>query len=264
MPIYIIRYAEIFLKGKNRSMFEKKLVSNIKDCLKKNKVKYNSIKLAHNRILVCSKEDCSCIKYVFGISSFSKATETEQDIEAMKKTSFKLYKKGSFRISSQRLEKSFKYNSEEINRIVGAYVVKNTRAPVNLEKPDTNIGIELFGNKAYLFNSKTKGLGGLPVGIEGNVALLLEDYNSLLAGILMLKRGCSLIVIKKHNIGLKLLRKFCYGFNLKIAKSIPKNAKAVIVNDTLDSIKKRNFKIAIFRPLIGYNTEYLKKWLTSI
>ena len=242
MPIYIIRYAEIFLKGKNRSMFEKKLVSNIKDCLKKNKVKYNSIKLAHNRILVCSKEDCSCIKYVFGISSFSKATETEQDIEAMKKTSFKLYKKGSFRISSQRLEKSFKYNSEEINRIVGAYVVKNTRAPVNLEKPDTNIGIELFGNKAYLFNSKTKGLGGLPVGIEGS----------------------SLIVIKKHNIGLKLLRKFCYGFNLKIAKSIPKNAKAVIVNDTLDSIKKRNFKIAIFRPLIGYNTEYLKKWLTSI
>lgn len=261
MQVWLVRYGEIFLKGKNRSMFEKKLVSNIKDCLKKNKISFNKILHISNRVLVYSNVDCSCIKYVFGITSISKAYEINQEINAMNETALKLYKKGSFRISAQRLEKKFKHTSNQINKIVGAFIVKNKKAKVSLENPGTNIGIELFNNNAYIFNEKINCLGGLPVGVEGKVALILEDKNSLIAGILMLKRGCSIVLVEKKKIDCSLLKKFCYGFDLKSATAIPKDAKAIVVNDTLDGIKKRNFAKTVFRPLIGYKKEELEKWL---
>lgn len=220
--------------------------------------------MARNRILVYSSQDCSCLRYVFGISSFSKAIEIEQDMKKMEKTALNLYKNGSFRISAQRIEKDYKYNSGQINKIVGARIVKEKKAKVSLEYPDTNIGIELFNSKAYLFNKKIHGLDGLPVGVEGNVALLLEDKNSILSAILMLKRGCSVTLIEKKKVDTKLLKKFCYGFSLESSKKIPKNAKAMAVNDTIDNIKNRKSNLAIFRPLIGYDAEKLEKWLESI
>jgi len=258
---WIIRHGEIFLKGKNKFMFENNLIRNIRDCLKKNNVKFENVKLFRNRVLVYSEEDCSCLKNVFGISSFSRSIEIGQDIEGMKKIASGLYKKGSFRISAQRVEKDFKYNSSEINKIVGAHVVKKKKARVELENPDVNIGIELFNKRAYLFNERINGLGGLPVGIEGNVGLLLEDKDSLIAGILMLKRGCSLSLIKKKDVDYGLLKKFCYGFELKEYKKMPDNIKAIVVNDNIDYIKKRGFKLTVFRPLIGYTRDELEKWL---
>ena len=261
MIVWLIRYGEIFLKGRNRNMFERRLVHNIKDCLKKNKINFHKISLVRNRILVYSNDDCSCLRNVFGIVSFSKAFEINQDLDEMNKHAFKFYKKGTFRISAQRLEKNFKYNSEQINKIVGAYIVKKKHASVKLKDPDLNIGIELFNKKAYVFGKKINALGGLPVGVEGNIGLLLEDENSILAGILMLKRGCSISLIQKKNVNCDLLKKFCYGFELKTYKNVPKGMKALAVNDALDNIKERNFKITVFRPLIGYKLEDVKKWL---
>ena len=259
MQAYIIRYGEIFLKGKNRASFEKRLANNIIDCLRKSKIQFQEVKIARNRILVYSNKDCCCLKNVFGISSFSKALEMEQDLEAFKKTALALYKPGSFRITAQRLEKDFKHNSNEINQIVGAYVVKNKKAKVDLENPETNIGIELFNKKAYLFNAKMRGLNGLPVGIEGKVAVLLEDKNSMLSAFLMLKRGCSIVLIEKSKVDCKELKKFCCGFDLEVKKSIPKGTKAIAVNDTLENIKPRKFKCTVFRPLVGYSKAELEK-----
>ena len=262
MIVWLVRYAEIFLKGKNRHKFERRLVENIKDCLKRNKVEFDSVRHVCNRILIYSGKDCSCLRYVSGISSISKSIETLQDIEIIKRTASRFYKKGTFRITAQRLDKEFKHNSNEINIIVGSHLVRERNAKVSLEHPDTNIGIELFNKKAYLFNQRIAGLlGGLPAGIEGKVAVLLEDSYSIIAGILMIKRGCSIIAMQKNKVSLAPLKKFCYGFELRTVKSLPKGITSIAVNDTISNIKKRKFNLTIFRPLIGYDEKELKKWL---
>ncbi|HHI04210.1 MAG TPA: tRNA 4-thiouridine(8) synthase ThiI, partial [Candidatus Woesearchaeota archaeon] len=75
--VVVIRYSEIGLKGNNRIIFEKKLINNIKDCLKKNKIKYDKIQRLRGRIIIFAEQKLDCLKYVFGISSFSPALVVE-------------------------------------------------------------------------------------------------------------------------------------------------------------------------------------------
>lgn len=250
---YIIRYSEIGIKGKNRIFFEKKLIRNIKDCLKKNNIKYNKILRLRNRIIVYSKDNCSCLKNVFGISSISPTIEINQTIEDIKKTALSLYKKGTFRITSKRLDKKFKLTSEQLNKEIGAFIVKEKKAKVSLKNPNVEIGIELFNNKAYLFNQKISGLNGLPISTGGKVAVLLENKDSLLTAFLMMKRGCSITLIKKKDIDYKILKKFSYGITIKTFTNIPKDVKAIVTSETLDNIKKSSYKLPIIRPLISYD-----------
>ena len=48
----VIRYGEISLKGKNRFIFEGRLVDNIKDCFEKNNVKFEKIEKPRGRIII--------------------------------------------------------------------------------------------------------------------------------------------------------------------------------------------------------------------
>ena len=49
---FMLRYGELALKGKNRDLFEKRLVSNIKNCLKKNDIVDWEIVRKRGRIFV--------------------------------------------------------------------------------------------------------------------------------------------------------------------------------------------------------------------
>ncbi|MBL7148013.1 MAG: hypothetical protein ISS82_04265 [Nanoarchaeota archaeon] len=249
----LCRYGEIALKGKNRIFFEKKLVENIMKCFKENKVDFDKIIRVRGRIIIKSKEKCDCLKNVFGLTSFSRAIETDLDLDKMKENSLRLYKKGSFRISAHRINKIF-LSSKELNEKVGEFIIKKKKAKVNLGKPDIDIGIEIVNNKSYVFSEKVKCLGGLPVGVTGLVSLLLQDKNSLKAGYLMLKRGCCLEIVKNKirnkKINYNTLKKYSYGCSIKEVKKPSKKSKSLVVNDTLDNIKNYKTGLVVLRPLI--------------
>lgn len=246
----IIRYGEIALKGDNRGDFERQLVANIKDCLKSNNAQFTEIKRIRGRIFIKSSDECGCLANVFGIISFSPATETDVKIEKIKEEAFKKYTKGTFRVSCQRLDKSIA-NSLEMNRDIGQFIVDRTKAKVSLKNPDVDIGVELFNKKAYVFNKTIKGAGGLPVGVTGTVALLVEDKNAVKAGLLMMKRGCRLILVKEADIDTKKIEEYAYGFALKEADEIPEEAEAIVTSETLETLKKRDFGRLTLMPLIG-------------
>lgn len=246
----IVRYGEIALKGANRAEFEKQLVKNIKACLKVNHVSFGGIKRVRGRVLVYSNDDCGCLAHVFGIVSFSPALETEAEMEKIKQEAVKIYSKGSFKVAAHRLEKLLG-TSIEMNTEIGAFIAENRNAKVDLKNPDVEIGIELFNGKAYVFNKTIKGPGGLPVGVTGKVAVIVEDKNAVKAALLMMKRGCTVVLVKKADIDLKEIEKYAYGFRLEIVDEIPKDAEAVVVSDTLETLKKRDFKVPVLRPLIG-------------
>lgn len=269
--IVIIRYSEISLKGNNRIVFEKRLIDNIKDCLKKNKVKYEKIERLRGRIIIFAEQELNCLKYVFGISSFSPALKLEPEIKEIEKTVSKIIenkKFRSFRVSAQRLNKNFSLTSPEIERTIGSFMCEKFNKKVSLKNFDLEIGIEIL-DKAYVFTERVKGLNGLPVGVEGKVVSLIEDENSLLASLLMMKRGCFVIPVSLKKTDIDLIKKFAYGFEpeLIIIKSIEEldevskenNARAVVVGQTFETFKELNIKAMVLRPLVGLDKKEIKQ-----
>ncbi|MBU3941732.1 MAG: hypothetical protein KKF74_02360 [Nanoarchaeota archaeon] len=269
--IVIIRYSEISLKGNNRIVFEKRLIDNIKDCLKKNKVKYEKIERLRGRIIIFAEQELNCLKYVFGISSFSHALVIEPEIKEIEKTVSKIIenkKFRSFRVSAQRLNKNFSLTSPEIERTIGSFMCEKFNKKVSLKNFDLEIGIEIL-DKAYVFTERVKGLNGLPVGVEGKVVSLIEDENSLLASLLMMKRGCFVIPVSLKKTDIDLIKKFAYGFEpeLIIIKSIEEldevskenNARAVVVGQTFETFKELNIKAMVLRPLVGLDKKEIKQ-----
>ena len=253
----LIRYGEIGTKGLNRVYFEKKLIKNIKDCLNKNNISYSGIFRYSGRIIINTEDKCLCLKHVFGISSFSPAIKAELNLDKIKEIALILYKKGSFRISAKRLNKNFHLTSEELNKQLGEFIIEKKKAKVNLIKPESNIGVEIM-DYAYLFNERYEGLKGLPVGIEGLVTLILENKDDLLAGILMLKRGCSLEIINKNNLDVKLLEKCSYGNNISLVNVPGKHSLAVVKTNKLENIKNKFGDKVLLNPLIADEKNLIK------
>jgi len=208
----LIRYGEIGLKGKNRSIFEKKLVENIKFHMKKRGIKYKKIERVIGRIIIYGRyelDDIIHLKNVFGIVSFSPAIKTEatKNLKKITEISLKLAKENkteNFKIETQRLDKTFPLNSMQINEKVGKIVCKRTGMKVKLDNPGLTIGIEIIkkGKKcsAYIFKDRIAGYVGLPVGIEGKVVCLISGgIDSPVAAWMMMKRGCAVILLHLYN-----------------------------------------------------------------
>ena len=240
----IVRYAELALKGKNRADFEKQLVRNIKDCMKKNR-KSGDVKRIRGRILIDTMYFPELAK-VFGISSFSEAVEVNQDAEDIKKATLDHLKKGSFRVSVNRIDK-FPMSSMELEREIGALIVDKTGNDVDLKNFEWNLEIELINGKAYVFNSRTEGPGGIPVGTQGKVLLIVEDEDSIQAGMLAMKRGCMVHVQKGGQHDISKLREYSYGYEVREIDDCD-----IIVTGRRDLPSKREYPGKLeLHPLIG-------------
>lgn len=245
---WLIRYGEIALKGLNRPYFEKLLVHNIKDCLAKSSKSYDSIIRVRGRIIILSSDDCSVLKHVFGIISLSPATQVP--FEEVNKTALECYTSGTFRVSAQRLTKDTAESSQDINIKVGSFIAENTKAKVNLNNPDVDIGIEIIADHAYVFNKKIAAVGGLPLGCEGKVAVILDDEDSVKAAYLMMKRGCKIVLIEKNKVNYNHLKSYEYGVKIELSKTVPDDVKFVVTSESFNNLKPNKFKHPVIRPFL--------------
>ncbi len=198
----IVRYGEISLKGRNREVFEDKLVENIhKHLLREGQSAI--IKKYRGRILVYTAADPNILKNVLGIVSISEAVETDLDLDRIYEHIYKLIKlknPRTFRISTQRLWKGFKYTSVELNNIFGEKVITDFGLKVSLKNPELEIGIEITDSHAYIFSDRIPGFGGLPVGIEGTViALFSGGIDSPVAAWMVMKRGAKVLLLNFYH-----------------------------------------------------------------
>jgi tRNA uracil 4-sulfurtransferase len=197
MPI-LIHYGELALKGRNRGLFEKKLIANIR------KVVPGRVVRLHGRIVVES-DDIDALKKVFGISWMANAHMVEKDLESIKdlvlSKVLEISTEGiqTFGVFVKRADKSFPYTSVEVGDIVGREVVEQLGLRVNLRSPDLKIYIEI-AEEVFVFFEKVRGLCGLPVGISGRVLCMLSGgIDSPVAAYLMMKRGCEVDFIHFHS-----------------------------------------------------------------
>lgn len=204
----LVRYGEIALKGKNRGEFEQQLQNNLKNAV-------NSLggKVArlHGRLLVTGPEE-NCDKIIeqasktFGVVSVSKVQETELDLEKIKALAAEIAQeispdKLTFRVETRRSNKSFPYDSQEVNQSLGAFLQSiRPELVVNLGNPDFTISIEIGFDKAYLYRDRVAGPGGLPLGVTGRCLLLLSGgIDSPVAGWLAMKRGMAMEALHFHS-----------------------------------------------------------------
>ena len=192
----VVRYGELSTKGKNKKDFTKALTHNIKRRLKA----YENLeyKTLHDGLFIklngenydLIKED---LKQVFGYAYFQGAILVDKDIEKIKKVAFDLATKKeykTFKIVSKRSDKTFMLHSDDINRQVASYILKNSELKVDVHNPDLKIYIVIDQNNAVISDEKVKGIGGYPTGVNGKAMVMMSGgIDSPVAAYLTMKRG---------------------------------------------------------------------------
>ncbi len=209
--MYIVRYGELGLKGRNRKFFEELLIKNIEKKIKKDG-KEARIELARGRILIYGENLEDSLSKVPGIVSYSLADEMEyEEIFPYLQKELQNYNPKDFKVEAHRVDKSFPKKSPEINEEVGSFIVEKFKWKVNLKNPELIVGIEIINSKAFVFFSKNRGVGGLPVGSAGKLLLLISPgMDSSVAGFMMLRRGAEISALhfSQGEIGEKKVRKY--------------------------------------------------------
>ena len=204
--VILIRYGEIFLKGKNYAFFENTLFKNIKRRFKGINLTLEKIS---GRFLISNFVDqdkeliISKLKTVFGIVSISLAYEVDTSLENISEVCNSInITEPSFKVETKRADKTFRLKSFELSAKMGEIILKNNvNTKVDVHTPKQIIFIEVRQNlKTYIFYNKITCLGGMPVGTSGKAMLLLSGgIDSSVAGFLMAKRGLCLNAIHFHS-----------------------------------------------------------------
>lgn len=194
--VILIRFGEIFLKGRNYSYFENTLFKNVERRLKKFNLKLERIS---GRFLVSDfeaedKDDIiEAIQTVFGLVSLSVAYEVETSVDTIKSACEKIkLQDKTFKVEVKRADKTFPIKSFEFAGELGGVILKNNPdAKVDVHSPQEIVYVDIRQNgKTYIFYDKVICLGGMPVGTAGRAMLLLSGgIDSPVAGFLMAKRG---------------------------------------------------------------------------
>lgn len=216
---YIVRCGEVALKGMNKPYFERMLVDRIRKVMKK----FQNIEVRREEGLIFVKTPIdlnkdivtSEISRVFGVASISPAVEidiSEGDAEEVldkigqAAVSYMLgliEEKGvqTFKVDAKRANKAFPIESPQIGRIIGAKVLIGCKVlKVDVHNPDCKLFVSVRREKAYVFEQKVSGFGGLPLGTNGKGLVLLSGgIDSPVAAFMMAKRGMMIEAIHFHS-----------------------------------------------------------------
>jgi len=291
--VFVLRTAsEIHLKTYFvKQFFMKKLISNIKNSFKENKVEVKVLgKFSGILILSTDNQEKSVflLKKIFGIHAFSIAEQHSfsslLDLQNLflKYAEKTLSKNDSFALRISR-NGNHSFSSQDVAVQCGQKIMDSIQGlTVNLSKPSKEIFADIIGKKVFLYSEKIYGVKGLPVGVEGKVGLLMEGKKEeLVSGFLMLKRGCNIFpVIKKTNQKIEKNLELLFSWNSfqdfkPILFSELKKEKdflsALVLSTTkeVDAIKKMQelqdqSSFVVFSPLTFYPEESFNEILELV
>lgn len=208
---FLIKYAEIGVKGKNRYLFENALVQQIKYALKKCEGEF-AVRKTDGRIYVDAvtafdyEETVARLQKVFGISGICPMVYVEDEgFEKLKETVVNYIdmvypvKEKSFKVAARRARKNYPLNSMEINmELGGAILDAYPEMRVDVHNPDILLNVEIR-DKIYIYSKIIPGPGGMPVGTGGKAMLLLSGgIDSPVAGWMIAKRGVKIDAVYFH------------------------------------------------------------------
>ena len=208
---FLIKYAEIGTKGKNRFMFEDAMIKQIRFALREVDGSFEVTKES-GRIYVTAEGDydyddtIEALKRVFGIADICPMVQIDdRDYENLKKHVVeymdKVYpdKNLTFKVVARRGDKRYPVSSDQINRDMGEAILEAfPQMRVDVHNPDVLLRVEIR-QKVNIFSLMIPGPGGMPVGTNGKAMLLLSGgIDSPVAGYMIAKRGVKIDAVYFH------------------------------------------------------------------
>lgn len=204
----LINVDELWLKGGNRPRYMKLLKTHLKDLFRALDVT-TQFENTNQRFLINLDSEVTddlldALKKIPGIYSImpSSLMEKDPDLSAIWEAVDKEVEswgdapkdsKQTFKVEGHRTDKQFPINSMEIERRVGAYILKkyDYKLKVDVHRPQRRIDIKVLRDHIAVSSKKIIGLGGLPWGTGGHLITMLSGgFDSPVASYLMGKRGC--------------------------------------------------------------------------
>jgi thiamine biosynthesis protein ThiI len=202
---FLIKYAEIGVKGKNRYIFEDRLCDQLRYALKRCDGEFE-VEKTQGRIFVNAISDFDYeevvenLKTVFGVKAICPVVHFEDEGFDKLKEDVVAYmdktypdKNITFKVDARRARKNYPKTSMEINCDMGEAILNAfPEIRVDVHKPDVMLRIEIR-EKIYVYSTVIPGPGGLPIGTNGKGMLLLSGgIDSPVAGYMISKRGVKL------------------------------------------------------------------------
>ena len=205
--VILIRFGEIFLKGKNRGYFEKTLLENIKECLSSFNVEVLKIP-ARYLVKGFDVEDeqlrLDRLSKIPGIFSYSPAVMVNTDFAEIENICKQTMadEVGTFKVVTNRADKTLELDSMQISAKMGGVVLASNRnLKVDIKNPQHTLYIDIRETgESYVYSKVLFGVGGMPVGTSGTGLLLLSGgIDSPVAGYMMAKRGVKVSAVHFHS-----------------------------------------------------------------
>lgn len=205
-----VSLGEIALKGLNRGYFETQLIRQITKSIKD--IGYEKIYKEQGKIYIEANEKdftlmINRLRKVFGLVYISPCIRVNKEMEDIEKALLLATKESldksdikTFKVETNRSDKTFPIKSPEVSRNMGGLVLREfQQLTVDVHNPDLYLNIDIKEN-AYIYTEKIRAYGGLPVGTNGKGLLLLSGgIDSPVAGFLMAKRGVQINAVHYHS-----------------------------------------------------------------
>ena len=213
-PVIVAHYHELWLKGRNRRFFTRKLALALRQSL--DGIPVERIEQPGHRFLVRLGEGASVesaierVQRVFGIVNFAVARPVERDLGDLCEAAWEEVAPlqfSSFAVRAKRSDKSFPHHAMEIESKVGRFLLDKLRAEgrdvrVSLNNPEMTCRIEITPGPALVYARKIPGTGGLPSKTGGRMLCLLSGgFDSAVAAYQMMKRGAHLSFVHFYGTG---------------------------------------------------------------
>ena len=208
---FLIKYAEIAIKGKNRYLFEDALVKQMNIALSAVEGDFSVVKEQGRIYVFCPEEydyedTVAALKRVFGIVYICPVVIYEdQGFDQMAKDVVSYMQAchpgyaGTFKVYTRRAKKSYPIPSMEVSAKLGGSILDAfPEARVDVHEPALTLSVEIR-EKIYVYSQAIKGPGGMPVGTNGKAMLLLSGgIDSPVAGYMIAKRGVKIEAVYFH------------------------------------------------------------------
>ena len=208
---FLVKYAEIGIKGKNRYLFEDALIRQMEYVLKDVEGTFRVTK-EQGRIYVQTEgefdydETLDALKRVFGIAYICPVVIRED--EGFEKLAADVVeyvdhvysdKNKTFKVYVRRAKKTYPGTSMELNAALGEKILDAfPQMHVDVHQPEILLTVEIR-EKIYIYSESIPGPGGMPIGTNGKAMLLLSGgIDSPVAGYMIAKRGVKIDAVYFH------------------------------------------------------------------
>ncbi|MBR3643751.1 MAG: tRNA 4-thiouridine(8) synthase ThiI, partial [Parasporobacterium sp.] len=169
---FLIKYAEIGVKGKNRHLFEEALVRQIVYALDKVEGSFRTVR-ENGRIYVLAEEEfdysetVEALKHVFGISAICPVVQLQDEgFEVLREKVVDFmnaqYPGGnySFKVHCRRARKNYPMRSQEMNAELGDAILRAVpSSKVDVHSPDVYVYVEVRDHQINVYSISIPGAG---------------------------------------------------------------------------------------------------------